>query len=156
MTIVLVVQYLPTHCRGCGSVALISGAAKGSTVCTCPRCGGEAHAVPGPTFAVHEQELFAQLVLIASRAQLRPAEAQRLCIDIEMGLARGDQPGMLERLSDRFPELAVMAPLLASSPARQARTLRMLETILNALSSPRKSLSMPVMPVVTSAHKRNG
>jgi hypothetical protein len=147
------VQYLPTHCRGCGSVALIAGAAKGLGACTCPRCGGEANVVPGPSFAVHEQEMFAQLARIASRAQLRPAEAQRLCIDIEMGLARGDQPGALQRLGERFPELAVMAQLLASSPARQARTLRMLETILNALSSPRKSLSMPVMPVVTV--KRN-
>jgi hypothetical protein len=78
-----------------------------------------------------------------------------LCIDIEMGLARGDQLGMLERLSDRFPELSVVAQLLANSPARQARTLRMLETILNALCSPRKSLSMPVMPVVTVSQKRN-
>jgi hypothetical protein len=43
--------------------------------------------------------------------------------------------------------LAELAPQLVESPARQARALRMLETILNALSIPGKSMSLSTAPV---------
>lgn len=104
--------------------------------------------MPGPTFGVHEQPLFDALTALARRSQLRPAEAQRLCIEIEMGLARTDQLGTLEVIMQRFPALPAIAPRLMESPALQARTLRMLETILNALCSPSKSLTLPSAPVV--------
>lgn len=106
--------------------------------------------VPGPSFGQHEVALFDWLTQVARYAQLRPAEAQRLCIDIEMGLASADQPGTFARLSKRFPSLVELAPQLADSPARLARALRMLETILNALSIPGKSLSLPTSPVALS------
>jgi len=71
---------------------------------------------------------------VARYAELRPAEAQRVCIEIETGLARADQPGTYARLTQRFPSLSQLAPQQKTRPARQARALRMLETILNALS----------------------
>ena len=107
--------------------------------------------VPGPSFAQHEVALFEWLVQVARYAQLRPAEAQRVCIEIETGLASADQPGTFARLTVRFPSLAELMPQLVDSPARQARALRMLETILNALSIPGKSLSLSSAPV---AHRR--
>lgn len=107
--------------------------------------------VPGPKFAVHEAQLFAGLTAIARRGHLRAAEAQRLCIEIETGLARTDQLGTLELITRRLPELSTV-PRLTDSPALQARALRMLETILNALSNPSKSLTLPVAPV---ARQRN-
>jgi xanthine dehydrogenase iron-sulfur cluster and FAD-binding subunit A len=103
--------------------------------------------VPGPSFAEHEVALFEWLVIVARYAELRPAEAQRVCIEIEMGLASADQPGTYARLTQRFPSLAELAPQLLESPARQARALRMLETILNALSIPGKSMSLSTAPV---------
>jgi len=103
--------------------------------------------VPGPRFAEHEVALFDWLTQVARYAQLRPAEAQRICIEIETGLARADQPGTYSRLTQRFPSLAELAPQLADSPARLARALRMLETILNALSIPGKSLSLSSAPL---------
>ncbi len=105
--------------------------------------------VPGPSFGEHERALFDWLVQVARYAQLRPAEAQRLCIEIEMGLASADQPETFARLTKRFASLAELAPQLAESPARLARALRMLETILNALSIPGKSLSLSTSPVVS-------
>ena len=115
-----------------------------TTLC---RCGGTALIVPGPSFAEHEVALFDWLTQVACYAQLRPAEAQRICIEIETGLARADQPGTYARLSQRFPSLAELAPQLSASPARVARVLRMLETILNALSIPGKSLSLSSPPL---------
>ena len=56
------------------------------------------------------------------------------------------QPGTYARLTKRFPSLAELLPQLVDSPARQARALRMLETILNALSIPGKSLSLSTVP----------
>jgi hypothetical protein len=109
--------------------------------------------VPGPSFGEHEQTLFDALTVLARRSELRPAEAQRLCIAIEMGLAQTDQMGTLEQVTRRLPELTHMVPRLWDSPAIQARTLRMLETILNALSIPKKSMSMQVAP--PAALKRN-
>ena len=50
-------------------------------------------------------------------------------------------------MTQRFPSLAQLAPQLVDSPARLARALRMLETILNALSIPGKSLSLSTAPV---------
>jgi hypothetical protein len=114
-------------------------------------CGGQAFVVPGPKFAEHEIALFEWLVAVARYAQLRPAEAQRVCIEIETGLSSGDQPGTYDRLTRRFPSLAQLAPQLVDSPARQARALRMLETILNALSIPGKSLALSTVPL---AHRR--
>jgi len=103
--------------------------------------------VPGPSFAEHEVALFDWLVKVARYPQLRPAEAQRVCIEIETGLASADQPGTFARLTQRFPSLAELALQLVDSPARLARALRMLETILNALSIPGKSLSLSAAPV---------
>jgi hypothetical protein len=68
-------------------------------------------------------------------------------LEIETGLARADQPGTYARLTERFPSLAELRPQLADSPARMARALRMLETILNALAIPAKSLSLSTAPV---------
>lgn len=115
--------------------------------CAVCSCGGQAFVVPGPKFADHEVALFEWLVKVARYAQLRPAEAQRVCIEIESGLANADQPGTYERLTRRFPSLEQLAPQLVDSPARQARALRMLETILNALSIPGKSLSLSTAPL---------
>lgn len=103
--------------------------------------------VPGPNFGVHEQQLFDQLTAMVRRAELRPAEAQRLGIDIEMGLALADQQGTLDLIVRRIPSLSAMKSRLGDSAALQARTLRMLETILNALTIPKKSMSMAVAPV---------
>jgi len=119
----------------------------------CSSCGEQALVVPGPSFGEHEQTLFDALTVLARRSELRPAEAQRLCIEIEMGLAQTDQMGTLEQVTRRLPELTHMVPRLGDSPAIQARTLRMLETILNALSIPKKSMSMQVAP--PAALKRN-
>jgi tRNA G26 N,N-dimethylase Trm1 len=141
------VQLVPTHCRGCGAIGLSSRAGQAQVEGECSACGGVAVVVPGPSFGAHEQALFQQLTGVARRAQLRPAEAQRLCIDIEMGLARADQEGTLAQLAERLPELGQAAARLGDSSALQARALRMLETILNALTIPKKSLSMPVAPV---------
>jgi hypothetical protein len=102
--------------------------------------------VPGPSFAEHEVALFDWLVKVARYAQLRPAEAQRVCMEIETGLARADQPGTYARMTERFPSLSELKPQLAHSPARMARALRMLETILNALAIPGKSLSLATAP----------
>lgn len=143
-------QFLPTHCRYCGAIALVRRASLEDS-CTKCSCGGQAFVVPGPKFAEHEVALFDWLVKVARYAQLRPAEAQRVCIEIESGLASADQPGTYERLTRRFPSLEQLAPQLVESPARQARALRMLETILNALSIPGKSLSLSTAPV---AHRR--
>lgn len=110
-------------------------------------CGGTAFVVPGPSFAEHEVALFDWLVKVARYAQLRPAEAQRVCMEIETGLARADQPGTYARLTERFPSLSELRPQLADSPARMARVLRMLETILNALAIPAKSLSLSTAPI---------
>jgi len=138
---------MPTHCRACGAVALAtrSVALDGCAPCN---CGGQAFVVPGPSFAEHEVALFDWLTEVARYAELRPAEAQRVCIEIETGLARADQPGTYARLTQRFPSLSQLAPQLEDSPARQARALRMLETILNALSIPGKSLSLSSPPVL--------
>lgn len=140
------VQFLPTHCRHCGSVALAIRTTQHQAAAACS-CGGTAFVVPGPSFAEHEVALFDWLVKVARYAQLRPAEAQRVCLEIETGLARADQPGTYTRLSERFPSLAELRPQLADSPARMARALRMLETILNALAIPGKSLSLSTAPV---------
>jgi xanthine dehydrogenase iron-sulfur cluster and FAD-binding subunit A len=110
-------------------------------------CGGTAFVVPGPSFAEHEVALFDWLVKVARYAELRPAEAQRVCIEIETGLARADQPGTYARLTERFPSLGELRPQLADSPARMARTLRMLETILNALAIPGKSMTLSTAPL---------
>jgi hypothetical protein len=142
------VQFLPTHCRACGAVALAERSVVDQATAQC-ECGDQAFVVPGPSFAEHEVALFDWLTLVARYAQLRPAEAQRVCIEIEMGLASADQPGTYARLTQRFPSLAELAPQLVDSPARQARALRMLETILNALSIPGKSLSLSTAPPVT-------
>jgi hypothetical protein len=146
------VQLLPTHCRECGAVALSPRGAQNHVAAPCGGCGGEALVVPGPSFGEHEAALFDWLTYVARYAQLRPAEAQRLCIEIEMGLASADQPGTYARLTKRFPSLAELSPQLADSPARLARALRMLETILNALSIPGKSLSLPTLPVASRRH----
>ena len=146
MTKVLAVQFLPTHCRYCGAIALVTRGALSDSAMACS-CGGQALVVPGPKFAEHEVALFDWLVKVARYAQLRPAEAQRVCLEIEMGLASGDQPGTYARLTRRFPALAQLAPQLADSPALQARALRMLETILNGLSIPGKSLSLSTAPL---------
>jgi len=146
MTKVLSVQFLPTHCRACGAVALAERSAVNQATAQC-ECGDQAFVVPGPSFAEHEVALFDWLTVVARYAQLRPAEAQRVCIEIEMGLASADQPGTYARLSERFPSLEELAPQLVDSPARQARALRMLETILNALSIPGKSMSLPTAPI---------
>jgi hypothetical protein len=143
---VIDVQLLPTHCRACGDVALVSRRELSDAAMPC-RCGGTALVVSGPSFAEHEVALFDWLTQVARYAQLRPAEAQRICIEIETGLARADQPGTYARLTQRFPSLAELAPQLADSPARLARALRMLETILNALSIPGKSLSLSSAPL---------
>jgi hypothetical protein len=131
---------------------LVARAAHDQVEACCSACGGQALVVPGPSFGEHEQTLFDALTVLARRSELRPAEAQRLCVEIEMGLARTDQAGTLEQVARRLPELAHMVPRLWDSSAIQARTLRMLETILNALSIPKKSVSMAVPPV---AFKRN-
>jgi hypothetical protein len=149
MTKVTRVQFLPTHCRECGAVALAERSIQNQVAAPCVTCGGDAFVVPGPSFGAHEVALFDWLTQVARYAQLRPAEAQRLCIDIEVGLASADQPGTYQRLSARFPSLAELAPQLVDSPARQARALRMLETILNALAIPGKSLSLSTSPVAT-------
>jgi hypothetical protein len=146
------VQLLPTHCRGCGAIALTPLTTPNQVQALCASCGQLATVVPGPRFGEHERQLFGELTALARSAELRPAEAQRLCIDIEMGLATTDQLGTLERVSRRFPQLTRAVPRLLDSPALQARTLRMLETILNALSSPSKSLTLPVAPVARRHH----
>jgi hypothetical protein len=146
MTKVSGVQLLPTHCRACGAVTLARRDVQNQVASPCA-CGGEAIVVPGPSFADHEVALFDWLTKVARYAQLRPAEAQRVCIEIETGLASADQPGTYARLTQRFPSLAELAPQLVDSPARLARALRMLETILNALSIPGKSLSLSTAPV---------
>jgi hypothetical protein len=140
------VQFLPTHCRSCGAVALVTRSTQNEAEAPCS-CGGTGFVVPGPSFAEHEVALFDWLVKVARYAELRPAEAQRVCIEIETGLARADQPGTYARLTERFPSLAELLPQVADSPARMARALRMLETILNALSIPGKSLSLSIAPV---------
>ena len=145
-------QLLPTHCRECGAVALSPRSVDNQVAAHCGGCGGDAAVIPGPSFGEHEAALFDWLIQVARYAQLRPAEAQRLCIEIEMGLASADQPGTFARLTKRFPSLAELLPQLADSPARLARALRMLETILNALSIPGKSLSLPTSPIVTRRH----
>ena len=145
MIMVSAVQLLPTHCRACGAVALARRSVANQAEASCD-CGSQAFIVPGPSFAQHEVALFDWLVQVARYPQLRPAEAQRVCIEIEMGLASADQPGTFARLTERFPSLAELAPQLVGSPARQARALRMLETILNALSIPGKSLSLSSAP----------
>ena len=146
MTKVSVVPLLPTHCRNCGAVVLSARDVQNQVAVPCA-CGGQAYVVPGPSFAEHEVALFDWLVKVARYAQLRPAEAQRVCIEIEMGLANADQPGTFARLAQRFPSLNELAPQLVDSSARLARALRMLETILNALSIPGKSLSLSTAPV---------
>ena len=146
MTKVSAVQLLPTHCRACGQVTLARRDVQHQVASLCD-CGGQAFVVPGPSFAEHEVALFDWLVKVARYAQLRPAEAQRVCIEIETGLASADQPGTFARMTQRFPSLAQLAPQLVDSPARLARALRMLETILNALSIPGKSLSLSTAPV---------
>lgn len=140
------VQLLPTHCRACGAVILSRRDVQNQVAAACG-CGGQAFVVPGPSYAEHEVELFDWLVKVARYAQLRPAEAQRVCMEIETGLASADQPGTFGRLTQRFPSLAELALQLVDSPARLARALRMLETILNALSIPGKSLSLSTAPV---------
>jgi hypothetical protein len=141
------VQFLPTHCRHCGAICLAALSERDVAVAACPACAEEANVVPGPRFGAHEVQLFAQLTQAARSAELRPAEAQRLCIEIERALASADQPSTLERLQQRLPQLAKVAPYWADSPARAARLLRMLETIFNALSIPSKSVTLPRMPV---------
>jgi hypothetical protein len=143
------VQFLPTHCRDCGAIALAPRSVQNQVAAPCAACGGQAFVVPGPSFGAHETALFDWLTQVARYAQLRPAEAQRLCIDIEMGLASADQPATYDRLTKRFPSLAELAPQLVDSPARQARALRMLETILNALAIPGKSLSLSTAPIAS-------
>src|SRR5260221_9493876 len=98
MTKVRVVQFLPTHCRACGAVGLAPRNAPNQAAAACD-CGGTAFVVPGPNFAEHEVALFDWLTKVARYAELRPAEAQRVCIEIEMGLARADQPGTFDRLT---------------------------------------------------------
>jgi hypothetical protein len=146
MTKVSAVQLLPTHCRFCGAVTLAAREVQNQVAAQCD-CGGQAFVVPGPSFAEHEVALFDWLVTVARYAQFRPAEAQRVCIEIEMGLASADQQGTFARMTQRFPSLEQLAPQLVDSPARLARALRMLETILNALSIPGKSLSLSTAPV---------
>lgn len=145
-------QLLPTHCRSCGAVALAPLTTPNQAQALCAACGQIASVVPGPRFGEHERQLFAGLTAMVRSAQLRPAEAQRLCIDIETGLAGADQLGTLQKVAPRFPTLVGTVPRLLHSPALQARTLRMLETILNALSSPAKSMSLPVAPVARRHH----
>lgn len=146
------VRFLATHCRACGVVALSREDDEGQPVGLC-NCGKPVSVVPGPRFSEHEVALFDWLTKVARYAQLRPAEAQRVCVEIETGLARADQPGTFARLTERFPALAQLAPQLVGSPARQARALRMLETILNALSIPGKSVSLSSAP---PAERREG
>ena len=145
------VQLLPTHCRACGVITLSartepSESAAAEPAAACAACGKPATVVPGPSFGEHERPLFDWLVGVARRAHMSPAEAQRLCFEIESGMARADQPGTFERLSQRFDELKALAPQLEGSPARLARALRMLETIFNGVSIPAKSLSLPAVP----------
>ncbi len=147
MIYVHAVQFLPTHCRSCGEVTLAIRSAQNEAEAPCG-CGGVGFVVAGPSFAEHEVALFDWLVKVARYAQLRPAEAQRVCLEIETGLARADQPGTYARLTERFPSLAELRPQLADSPARMARALRMLETILNALAIPGKSLTLSSAPFV--------
>lgn len=133
-------------------MALSPRGAQDQVTAQCGGCGGDATVVPGPSFGEHEAALFDWLTQVARYAQLRPAEAQRVCIEIEMGLASADQPATYARLTNRFPSLAELLPQLADSPARLARALRMLETILNALSIPGKSLSLPTSPMASRRH----
>lgn len=142
------VQFLPTHCRACGVVTLSPRSSSPEPAAACAACGKDASVVPGPSFGEHERPLFDWLVGVGRRAHLRPAEAQRLCFDIETDMARADQAGGFERLCLRFGELKALAPQLEGSSARLARALRMLETIFNALSIPARSMSLPAMPAV--------
>lgn len=142
------VQFLPTHCRACGVVTLSPRSSSLEPSAACAACAKDASVVPGPSFGEHERPLFDWLVGVGRRAHLRPAEAQRLCYEIETDMARADQAGSFERLSLRFVELKALAPQLEGSPARLARALRMLETIFNALSIPARSMSLPAMPAV--------
>ena len=148
VTMFSAVQFLPTHCRACGVVTLSPRSSSLEPAAACAACGKDASVVPGPSFGEHERPLFDWLVGVGRRAHLRPAEAQRLCFDIEADMSRADQAGSFERLSLRFVELKALAPQLEGSPARLARALRMLETIFNALSIPARSMSLPTMPAV--------
>jgi hypothetical protein len=141
-----VVQFLPTHCWACGRVALAPRDPADTIALSCVHCGGAAVVVPGPSFATHEQAAFAELSSAARGAHLRPAEAQRITLDIERALAQGEQWATLERLSVRLPRLSPLLPALVGSPARQARALRMLETILNALMTTQRSGTVSVVP----------
>ncbi|HKY34337.1 MAG TPA: hypothetical protein VJN18_00225 [Polyangiaceae bacterium] len=147
-------QLLPAHCRACGSVFLAARTSVDQVEAPCSGCGCQAQVAAGPSFGEHEQTLFEALTTLVRRSGLRTAEAQRLCIDIEMGLAHTDHLGTLQRVTRRLPELAHMVPRLGDSPAIQARTLRMLETILNALSIPKKSVSVSI-PLSPVALKKN-
>ncbi len=119
MTMVSAVQLLPTHCRSCGAVTLSARDVQNQVAAPCA-CGGQAFVVPGPSFAEHEVALFDWLVKVSRYAQLRPAEAQRVCIEIEMGLASATSPGTYARLAQRFPSLTELAPQLVDSSARLA------------------------------------
>lgn len=143
-------MYLPTLCDGCHRVSLQSAQGLIEEAPKCSECQERLRVIPSRSYSPDDFEVFDELSQTVG-INLSALEAYRLSVEVEKALASGTMDRILEPLVLRWPGLVPLLVVVGANPDRQRRSLQMLKTIFEALSTTRRSGTMPLPAADVSA-----
>lgn len=124
---------IPTHCVGCGTLALTCAtllSPQGSTVC---QCGAVGRALPGAIYGPEDQLLFDAVVFAIKSAGVTWQTALRLLMVLED--CRTAEPLVKLRAFKQFaPALSVVELVAVDDPAAARKAVGLFELLLEAIA----------------------
>lgn len=140
-------SYLVTVCDGCQTVALAAVAGFRAQPRACEGCEHPLRVVPSRMFQEDERTLFEELSVAISDGCLSSGEAHALNRLVTRAVAEGTYTACWEVLTNRLPALLSRQFVLGGNPCANEKALQLVRTILDAVSTTRRSGTMPALGV---------
>ena len=152
-------MFIPTYCDGCSRAALVAEKSIAGGVARCSECGKAARALPGETYGEDDVALFNDLRAALEEVGLTPQHATGLATQLE--IRRTQPPGQgLRQLAQMLPSLGILELIVANRTATLRKAESMLATLLETITSNRRSQSGMLRVVgegtETTKHEQTG
>jgi hypothetical protein len=134
-------SFIPTLCDGCSRLSLKNMQALAEHTLECSECQEPLRVIPSRSYTARDVEAFDELTQTVG-INLSALEAYRFSVEVERALASGIMDRIFEPLVLRWPGLVPQLVVVGADPSRQRRSLQMLKTIFEALSTTRRSGTM--------------
>jgi len=136
--------FIVARCDECWRVRLVAQVELRDRAAACSDCGTPLRVMPSGMYREQDVQLFHEISDTLRDGKVRPFEATQLAAELRRVLANGDYDRFFELLSNKTPSFTPIQLHFGGKPSLQLRALRMLATILEALSATRSG-TMPAV-----------